>query len=378
VFTVAGTNGKGSAVAFLEAFLLRAGRSTGAYTSPHLVTYNERIRVGGVVATDAELVAAFERVEAARGETPLTFFEFGTLTALEIFRFRGCATWVLEVGMGGRLDAVNIVDADYALITTVDLDHEEYLGHTVEAIAGEKAGILRAGRPGFYGDWPLPQALRRAADEKGVHLHALGEHFDFTPSRPRWSWRGRVRELKDLHFPSTATEAQLRNMSLVLAVLEAYDPALIHDPAAVNELIRAARPTGRFQVVRREHEWILDVAHNRQAAATLRAQLDLLPPARDASVVIGMLGDKDLDAFAAQLGPLARRWICCTVDDARARPASSIAARLRELGSHEVIEAGEPRAALTLARERTRPDGRIVVCGSFRMVGPALEWLDIY
>lgn len=378
VFTVAGTNGKGSTAALLEAFLLAGGKKPGTFTSPHLVAYNERIRVAGEPAADDEIVAAFERVEAARGATSLTFFEFGTLAALEIFRQRGCDAWVLEVGMGGRLDAVNVIDADYALITTVDLDHQQYLGDTVEQIAAEKAGILRPERPAFYGDWPVPGALRAAAVEIGARLHCLGEHFDFTPSRPTWSWRGQALEFDGLQYPPAATDAQLRNISLVLAAVECHAPAQLADAEAVNRVITTARPAGRFQVVRGEHEWILDVAHNRQAAHTLRAQLDALGPAPELTVVIGMLGEKDLDAFAAELGPLAARWVCCTVDDARARPAAALAARLRELGIADVAEQAEVTAALASARESTPVGGRILVCGSFRVVGPALEWLGIY
>jgi dihydrofolate synthase/folylpolyglutamate synthase len=378
VFTVAGTNGKGSTVALLEAFLLSAGHVPGVYTSPHLVRYNERVRVGGRQATDAELVAAFEHVEAARGTSALTFFEFGTLAALDVFRARHCDCRVLEVGMGGRLDAVNIVDADYALITTVDLDHQEFLGDTVEQIAAEKAGIMRAGRPAFFGDWPVPQSVRRVAAGTGARLHWLGEHWDFTPSQPEWAWRGRAVTLEHLRWPPAATMAQLRNVSLVLAALELHDPRLLGDVDRINAIIAAARPPGRFQVVRREHEWILDVAHNPQAVGTLRAQLDQLPAAIDTTVVIGILGDKSLDAFATALAGLASRWVCCTVEDPRARDAVSIAARLRELGAREVLEAGAPADALSLAQERTPASGRIVVCGSFRVVGPALDWLGIY
>lgn len=378
VFTVAGTNGKGSTVALLEAFLALEGRRVGAYTSPHLVEYNERVRVAGRTATDAELVAAFERVEAARGATPLTFFEFGTLAAFEAFRAGGCDAWVLEVGMGGRLDAVNVVDPDFAVITTVDLDHREYLGDTVEEIAVEKAGILRAGRPGFYGDWPVPKSLRAVAGRLGADLRCLGHDFDFTPSRPAWSWRGRRHAVEGLAWPPAGTPAQLRNASVVLAALEAYAPALLADAGAVGRIVAGVRPPGRFQRVERGHEWILDVAHNPQAVATLRAQLDTLPPASETTVVIGILGDKDLDAFVAALGDVARRWVCCSVEDARARDAASIAASLRELVAGEVLAAGAPADALAEAAARTPRGGRIVVCGSFRVVGPALRWLGIY
>lgn len=378
VFTVAGTNGKGSTVALIEAFLLRAGMRVGTYTSPHLVRYNERIRIGGSDIGDAELVAAFERVEAARGDVPLTFFEFGTLAALDAFRASGCDAWVLEVGMGGRLDAVNIVAADYAVITTVDLDHQEFLGTTVEAIAAEKAGILRKDQAAFFGDWPIPAAVRRIATERGARLHRLGEHFDFTPSQPTWGWRGRAVTLEGLRLPAAATPAQLRNVSVALAAIEAYRPELLANVAVIDDIVGSVRPPGRFQIVRREHEWVLDVAHNPQAAATLRAQLETLASAPETTLVLGMLGDKSLAAFADVLAPLVTRWICCTVDDARARPADSIAAQLRELGIASVAVEASPESAFELARAVTRERGRIVVCGSFRVVGPALHWLGLY
>ncbi len=378
VFTVAGTNGKGSTAGLLEQFLLAAGRITGVYTSPHLLTYNERVRINGRAVSDEELVNAFERVEAARGAVPLTFFEFGTLAALDLFRSRGCDAWVLEVGMGGRLDAVNIIDADYALITTVSLDHQQYLGDTVEAIAAEKAGILRPGRAGFYGDWPVPDAIRRAALERGAALRCLGEQFDFTPSRPCWTWRGERRSLTGLAYPPAATAAQLRNVSVALAAIEQHDASLIAEPARVNAAVAGAAQPGRFQLVQRVQQWILDVAHNAQAVATLRAQLDTLSPVPDTTIVLGLLGDKSLEAFPEQLGCIARRWVVCTVEDARAQTAETIAARLRGFGIDDVTAVPSVEEALARAGELTGTDGRIVVCGSFRIVGPALRWLGIY
>lgn len=378
VFTVTGTNGKGSTVALLDACLRRAGWRTGLYTSPHLLTYHERVRIAGEMVRDEALIAAFERVEQARGEVALTFFEFGTLAALEVFAAGAADAWVLEVGMGGRLDAVNIVDADVAIITTVDLDHQAYLGDTVERIAAEKAGIMRAGRPVLYGDWPVPQAIRDAAAACGAHLRCLGEHFDFTPAHPRWIWRSLQTVIDGLIYPPGATAAQLRNISVALAALECHGAGLPDDAAAVNELIVEAQPPGRFQIVPREQQWILDVAHNAQAAATLRAQLDTLAPAADTTVVIGMLGDKDIGAFATALAPLATRWIVCSVDDARARDAASLAAELRSSGIREVQAGDAPEEAFARAQAATAPGGRIIVCGSFRIVGPALHWLGIY
>lgn len=378
VFTVAGTNGKGSTVALLEGFLASGGRRVATYTSPHLLRYNERIRVGGAAVADGELIAAFEQVEAARDGSPLTFFEFGTLAALLHFSSSACDAWVLEVGMGGRLDAVNIVDADIAVITTIGLDHQEYLGDTIDAIAAEKAGIMRTGRPVIFGDWPVPRAIRSVAADLGARLHSLGTHFDFTPDRPQWRWRGASAACAGLPWPAGASLAQLRNSSAALAAIEQFDAALLEESAAIDTVIAVARQPGRFHVVERIQQWVLDVAHNAQAVETLRAQLETLPAAVETTIVIGILGDKSLDAFVAELGQQVSRWICCTVDDPRARNAAAIAARLRELGCRSVETAGAPEQAFEVAMALTPPTGRILVCGSFRIVGPCLGWLGIY
>jgi dihydrofolate synthase/folylpolyglutamate synthase len=224
----------------------------------------------------------------------------------------------------------------------------------------------------------VPDAVAVAAASLGTPLRQLGVDFDFTPSRPAWSWRGQALALGGLAWPIGAVAAQLRNVSVALAALEQFDTSAIRDPAVVNAVMAGSWPAGRFQVVRREHEWILDVAHNPQAAATLREQLACLPPSADVTVVIGILGDKSLEPFVLELAPLATRWMTCTVEDARARDGADIAARLRQAGVHGVIENATPEAAFARARDATAPGGRIIVCGSFRVVGPALHWLGIY
>lgn len=378
VFTVAGTNGKGSTVALLEAFLGAAGRSPGVFSSPHLLRYNERMRLSGQPIDDKSLTQAFEQVEEARDGIPLTFFEYGTLSALQAFSSATCDSWILEVGMGGRLDAVNSIDPDYALITTVALDHQAFLGDTIEQIAAEKAGILRTGRPAFFGDQPVPAAIRKAAARLKTPLRCLGRDFSFISGADAWSWQGESRCLEGLRLPQAATPAQLRNISLVLAAIEQYAPTLLDDPEAVNRVILDTRPAGRFQLIERKQQWILDVAHNPQALATLRAQLATLAPARHTTAVIGLMADKDLDAFPEQLGDVVDQWISCTVNDRRARSGADIAARLRSLGMAQVQAAERMEDALLLAEEVTPPAGRILVCGSFRVVGPALQWLGIY
>jgi dihydrofolate synthase/folylpolyglutamate synthase len=377
VFTVAGTNGKGSTVALLERMLLELGLRVGTYTSPHLVRYNERIRIDGESAGDEQIIEAFERVEAARGDTTLTVFEFGTLAALLSFAASRCEAWVLEVGLGGRLDAVNIIDPDYSVITTIGLDHEEYLGSTIEAIAAEKAGILRAGVPAYFGERVVPAAIRDRALALRAPLRSLGNGFDFLRGGGSWAWRGRDHAIEGLEYPPATTAAQLRNASLALAVLEDFQGGIALSRDRLNEVLRAVRPPGRFQVVARRHEWVIDVAHNPQAAAVLREQLQTLPAART-TIVLGMLSDKRIGEFVAELEPIAAVWIACGVDDPRARSAADIAASLRQRVSGPVHVGGGPHESFRLAERVSPAASRIVVCGSFRVAGPALEWLGIY
>jgi dihydrofolate synthase/folylpolyglutamate synthase len=377
VFTVAGTNGKGSTVGILDCCLRAAGFRVGRYTSPHLRRYTERVHVDGTEIGPGPLVAAFADVEAAAAGTPLTYFEFGTLAAFRAFSAARCDAWVLEVGMGGRLDAVNAVDPDFSLITTIGLDHQEFLGHTVEAIAGEKAGILRAGRPSFYGDRPVPDAVRSRAQSLGSPLAAFGEGFGCEVGAEGWRWWAGAGRRDDLPLLPGWTQAQYRNASLALAALQAFDAATLPPAVALPGLLAEGLPAGRFQrCVRGGHEWILDVAHNPQAAGALRAQLATLPPA-DTTIVTALLADKAVAGFAAEIAPLAARWIVCHLDGPRASPTERLLAGLAEAGIHGATTVGDPASAFAAAAAATPPGGRIVVCGSFRLVGPALDWLGL-
>jgi len=377
VFTISGTNGKGSTAGFLDSLMAAAGRGTGRYTSPHLVRYNERICVNGTAVDDERLIDAFATVEAARGAEPLTYFEFGTLAAMEVFSRAGSDVWILEVGLGGRLDAVNMIDPDYSLITTVALDHQAWLGNTINEIAGEKAGIMRTGAPAFYGDRPVPGAIEVRARELDTRLRCFARDFEFESGDDTWSWRGESEVLTELPKPGLADGVQLRNASLVLAAIEVHDRTLL-DHSTVSSALGARRPDGRFQVIRREHEWVLDVAHNPQAAAVLGERLRSLADPGETTVVIGMLADKQIESVVAELVVGVDRWIVCSVDDPRAVASEELAARIAKVVGGSVVTGGEPDASFALAARVTGPGGRIVVCGSFRVVGPALQWLDLY
>jgi dihydrofolate synthase/folylpolyglutamate synthase len=377
VFTVAGTNGKGSTVAALDALLRATGSRPGTYTSPHLLRYNERVSLDGVAITDEALVSAFERVEEARGGERLTYFEFGTLAACVAFAARHCDSWILEVGLGGRLDAVNVVDPDFALITTIGLDHQEWLGSTIEEIAAEKAGILRPGRPAFYGDEPLPRAISSRVAELRAPLATSGRDFGTRHDGAHWSWWRGDREIEGLCAPPTWTAAQFRNAGLAMAALDAGAGLPAGGPAALSSIFAQLRVPGRFQRILREREWILDVAHNPQAAAVLHAQLATLSPA-PTTIVASLLADKAAVPFINALAGAASCWITCPVDDPRSSTAAQLAAAVTAAGVGAVEQAASAADAMARATAITPAGGRIVVCGSFRMVAPAMQWLGLY
>jgi dihydrofolate synthase/folylpolyglutamate synthase len=377
VFTIAGTNGKGSTAGMLDRCLRAAGLRTGRYTSPHLRRYPERVHLAGREIDAPPLCAAFADVAAAAGDTPLTYFEFGTLAALRAFTVARCDAWVLEVGLGGRLDAVNAVDPDFSLITTIGLDHQEYLGDTIEAIAAEKAGILRAGRPGFYGDSPVPQAIAARAASLRTPLALQDRDFGYSPGAGQWSWWCAGQRCDSIPAIAGWTATQYRNASLTLAALAAFDPAAVPAGAPLAQLLVEGMPPGRFQRCQHAgHEWVLDVAHNPQAAAALRAQLATLPPA-DTTIVTALLADKAVAGFAAELAPVAKRWLVCALTGSRASTETRLLHELAEAGIRHARAAGTPAVAFAQAQASTPPGGRIVVCGSFRLVGPALDWLGL-
>ena len=381
VFVIAGTNGKGSSVAAMHTLLSANELRTGVYTSPHLLTYNERICIAGNPVDDVTLVSAFDQVEAAREGLALTYFEYGTLAAMSVFSAQRCTAWVLEVGLGGRLDAVNIADADAAIITTVDIDHQVWLGNTIEQIAAEKAGIMRAGRPAFYGDVNAPQTLQKHADEIGATLAVAGDDFDWSPglAPDTWDWRSQRLELKNLRRPPGG-DAQVRNQAVVLAAAAAISPdlcaPLLHNP----DLLANCVPPGRLENYRdggRDQHWLLDVAHNTQAALELRRELES-SASRPTTMVLGMLADKQSEAFVEQFSGLVERWIFCDSQGMRATSGADLAKQLAPVVRGTSTACGAVEDALKLAREQTPEGGRIVVCGSFTVVGPALQWLGLY
>ena len=371
--TVAGTNGKGSSVAMLASVLGAAGLRVGAYTSPHLRRYNERIRIDGAEIEDRALVAAFERIDQARGETTLSYFEFGTLAALLLFAEAGLDLQLLEVGLGGRLDAVNVVDADVALVTRVDLDHCDWLGHDREAIGREKAGIFRAGRPAIVSDPQPPDSLAAVAAELGADLRLRGRDFDIARigRDGRWDWVGRERRFEDLPAPALAGAHQYDNAAGVLAALEALPGDRPPGAGAVAAGLASVRLAGRLQARPGRVPVLLDVAHNPDACVRLARHLAARPVRGRTLAVLGVLADKDLAGMLAPLRDQVDAWYAAATPGPRGLSAEALAARLRAEG---IDPAGQGAvAALVAELQRTAgPDDRILVLGSFLTVAEAL------
>ncbi|MDX1697320.1 MAG: bifunctional tetrahydrofolate synthase/dihydrofolate synthase, partial [Thiohalobacterales bacterium] len=326
VISVAGTNGKGSSVAMLDAIYRAAGYRTGVYTSPHLLKYNERIRVDGREIDDAGLCAAFERIDAARGDVSLTYFEFGTLAALDIFSRARPDIIILEVGMGGRLDAVNIIDADVALVTAIGIDHSAWLGNDREAIGREKAGIYREGRPAICSDPAPPATLEQTARAVGAGWRALGEHFDYRRSDAHWQWQGNGRRHDALPLPALQGRQQLDNAAGVIMATEVLQVRHPVPVAALAEGLRGVSLAGRCQLLPGRIERVLDVAHNLDSARLLAAWLADHPATGETWLVLGMLADKDAAGLEAILSPVIDHWCLAGLPGERGLPAGELAA----------------------------------------------------
>ncbi len=376
---VAGTNGKGSTVACLEGLLRSLGHRVGAFTSPHLLRYNERIRVAGAEAGDAELIASFDAIDAARGDTTLTFFEYNALAALHVFRERQVDIAVLEVGLGGRLDAVNIVDAEAAIVCSIGLDHADWLGTDIEAIGREKAGVFRSGAIAVIADAAMTPSVEAAARRLGARPVVAGQDYSWTPAvlaSGQWTFHGNALTLAGLPPPALPGRMQLANAAAALAVLAAMRLLRQEDLPAVAQALRAVRLAGRFQIVPGPVEWILDVAHNEPAARVLAQNLRDRPCAGKSWCVTAILGDKDVAAVAGALADVVDAWVLCGIDAPRGLSAAGLASRSPVFSDAQL--AADIVTGMHAAAARAQPGDRIVVCGSFLAVAPAMQQLGLY
>ena len=376
VFTVAGTNGKGSTCAMLEAILTDAGFRTGVFTSPHLVRFEERCRIRGVSVDASELIAAFARVESARGDISLSYFEFTTLAILDTLARAELDAVVLEVGLGGRLDAVNIIDTDCAIITSIDIDHAEFLGDTREKIGYEKAGIMRAGKPAIVSDPVPPQSVIDHAAAIGADLWVMGRDFNYEGDKQQWSWAGRGRRYTGLAYPALRGANQLLNASGVLAALTALRARLAVTAQAVRTGLALVELPGRFQVVPGQPALVLDVAHNPHSVAALALNLDAMGFFPTTHAVFGAMADKDLAPMLARMDAIVDRWYFTDLPTPRAASGAQLQADWQAAAHRkEAVSAvyANPMAALQAATDAATPADRIVVFGSFFTVGGVLE-----
>src|SRR5512139_1554461 len=335
VIIVGGTNGKGSVCAMLESIMHAAGYRTGLYTSPHLLDYNERVRIAKQPVSDAELCASFAAIEAARGDIPLTYFEFGTLAAMQSFIAHQVDVAILEVGLGGRLDAVNVFDCDCAVVTSIDLDHIDYLGDTRDKIAFEKAGIFRAGKVAVFGDPDMPQPIQEQAQKVGASLWRMGHQFGARAHEQQWDYHGPGGARSSLPYPALRGAFQLNNASAVLAALDALKERLPVAMAAVRRGLTEVQLAARFQVLPGRPMLILDVAHDPHAAGSLARNLAAMPPAARTIAVCAMLKDKDMAGVVRALAPHIDEWLLAGI----AAPRGASADELRQVLVQEQVSA---------------------------------------
>ncbi|MFA7282307.1 MAG: bifunctional tetrahydrofolate synthase/dihydrofolate synthase [Sterolibacterium sp.] len=383
VITVAGTNGKGSTCAMLESILTCAGYRVGLYTSPHLLDYTERVRIGGTAITAENLCASFARVDASRTGTVLTYFEFGTLAAWECFAVAGVDVIILEVGLGGRLDAVNIYDADCAIVTAVDIDHTDYLGGTREKIGFEKAGVFRAGKSAICADPDPPSSLVVHAQNIGAHLYRIGSDFGYLREAGLWSFWSHldnsVVRYNQLPLPNISGLSQLQNACGALAALQALDarrPVRLED---IRRGLLEVRLAGRFQILPGRPTIVLDVAHNPQAASVLAENLGLQQEAQACSgetwAVFGMLRDKDIAGVVMALAGQIAHWLPCSLGGIRAASADELSRILNDQAIAPLRCFASPAEAFRHALENADGDDRILVFGSFQTVADVLHEL---
>ena len=380
VITVAGTNGKGSTCAMLEAILGQAGYRTGVYTSPHLVHFEERLRLRGEPVPAPLLIAALADVESARAkkgdEISLTYFEMTTLAILQVMAQSDLEVAILEVGLGGRLDAVNIIDTDCAIITSIDLDHTELLGKDRESIGFEKAGIMRTGRPVVVSDPVPPQSVLDRAMEVGADLWRVGQDFNVSGDKQQWGWAGRGRRYSGLAYPALRGANQLVNAAGVLAALTALREKLPVNAQAVRNGLAFVELPGRFQIIPGEPTLVLDVAHNPHSVAALAANLDAMGYFPTTHAVFGAMADKDLAPMLARVNPLIDRWYFTDLPTARAATGEALKQNWQIHNTRKEAHGrsfASPMLALQAAIDAADPTDRIVVFGSFYTVGGVLQ-----
>jgi len=394
-FLIGGTNGKGTTLALIEDMLIQKGLRVGSYTSPHLINYNERICVNKKPVDDSRLIESFRLIESLREDVPLTYFEFGTLAAFITLNDLNCDAWLIEVGLGGRLDATNIISPSISIITNIALDHQEWLGTSLEEIAKEKAGIISVKTPCIFGDSSLPESIEQTALEKESDLHVLGRDYDLRylkqrtrGDQDRTVWHGKDVAINAIRTPSHWAEGEYCDLAIALMAIEIVDSQLLPTTKELNHLLKNFSAPGRFQIIEKKQTWILDVAHNPHAARNLSWRLHSLGfqenninPLKNGhskfTVILSMMQDKDVIGFVKEIDqPFVTDWIVCEMDTPRSYSAEVLQKKLIDYGIANVTAEPELLEAFSNIKNRTKKNDRILVTGSFEIVGPAKKWLN--
>ncbi len=375
--SVSGTNGKGSSVAMLSTIMRQAGYKTGIYTSPHLIDYNERIRIDGENISDELLCEAFESIDQARGDTLLTYFEFGTLAAFYLFEKLNVDFAVFEVGLGGRLDAVNMMDADVALVTSIAIDHVDWLGDNRNAISLEKAGIMRSGHSAVCSDPDVPEALVEFAKDNKVDLYLTGSDFQYEFSADNWTWSDNKTIYKDLPRPSLRGDFQLMNAAGVLKVIQCLPDRYKVSEDDIRNGLQQTKLAGRFQVIPGDVEYVLDVAHNPHAAKILANFLKANPVKGKNHILIGMLKDKDASGVIDEVGSYVDDWHVAGLGGSRGTGSERLVRQLKDAGVDDPVFSYDSVAAAYAALQKiSQPGDRVLVAGSFLTVSAVMKTME--
>lgn len=375
-FLIAGTNGKGTTVAFIEDLLINRNLKVGSYTSPHLISYNERITINKEMVKDSDLIKAFKTIESVRDNVPLTYFEFGTLAAFLTLTQAKCDAWVIEVGLGGRLDATNVLEPTMSIITNIALDHQEWLGNSLEEIAKEKAGIIKPSIPIIYGDDSMEKIIRNIANTNDSDLFIGGVDFTLVNKNEGSTWYGLFNSIDNINAPKTWGPAEYQNLATALTAIELQDENLLPNESELNLILKKFYLPGRFEKIEKNLTWILDVAHNPQAANNLFKRLELLPKIGAKYMIISMMKDKDISGFIDVFSDVISEWIVCKMDTERSLTAHEISEKLVTFGLSNVTVMTDPKKAFNYVKGIASKDDIAIVTGSFELVGPAISWFD--
>ena len=374
VFLIGGTNGKGTTTSILEQLFHKKGYKTGAFTSPHLTQYNERVRINLNNSFDQDWVSAFEIIEAVRGDVSLTYFEFSALAAFQILSNHECDAWFIEVGLGGRLDATNIIESSVSVLTSIAMDHEEWLGDSIDKIAKEKVGIAKRNRPLIFGDVMAVDVIQAGSLEKGSELRKKGEEFNGRIDQGHYSFNGVHQSIEEIVLPKSWGDGEIDNLTTALAAMEANEQFFPTDDL-LQEIIDEFILPGRFELLDLHHRWILDVAHNPSAAENLRQRIDRSKINSDFSMIFSMMKDKHLELYLNAFKDLVDTWIICEMKTERSFRVKQIESKMNNMGIDNIYCARSPVDAIKTLEKNVGLSNNVIVSGSFELVGPIREFL---